>query len=84
MELLATVETSKEFCSVPLGQDMTVHNDHKNLTCKAFNAERVMRWHLMCEEHGSKLVHLKGEKNAAEMNTDETCAELEAQISALE
>lgn len=63
LELLAMVETLKEFCSVLLGQDITMCTDHKNLTYKVFNTERVMRWRLTCEEHGPKLVHLKGDKN---------------------
>ena len=63
LEPLATVETLKEFRSVLLGQETTTCTDQKNLTHKAFNAERVMRWRLICEECGPKLVCLKGEKN---------------------
>ena len=65
LESLAMVETLKEFCSVPLGQTVTVHTDHKNLTCEVFNAKRVMRWRLMCKECGPNLVHLKDSKNVA-------------------
>ena len=48
-------------CSV--GQDITIYTDHKNLTYKVFNTERVMRWRLICEEFGPKLVYLKGNKS---------------------
>ena len=37
-ELLATVETLKEFRNILLGHEVTVHTDHKNLTCEVFNA----------------------------------------------
>ena len=41
-KLLAIMETLEEFCGILLGQDMTIHANHENLTCKAFNTDRVM------------------------------------------
>ena len=41
-ELLAIVETLKEFKNILLGQQIRVYTDHKNLTYKTFNTERVM------------------------------------------
>ena len=64
LELLVIVETLKEFCSALLGQDVTTHTDHENLAHGVFNAKRVMKWCLTCEEHRPKLVYLKGEENA--------------------
>ena len=62
-ELLAIVETLKEFRNILLGQEITVWTDHKNLTCANFNTERVMRWRLLLEEYGPTLQYIKGPKN---------------------
>ena len=62
-ELLAIVETLKEFRNILLGHKITVYTDHENLTYKNFNTNRVMRWRLLLEEYGPKLIYLKGEKN---------------------
>jgi len=42
-ELLSTVVSSKERCNTLLGQTIGVFTDHKNLVCKHFNVERVVR-----------------------------------------
>jgi hypothetical protein len=62
-ELLSIVETLKEFRNILLGHKITVHTDHKNLTFKNFNTERVMRWRLVLEEYGPELRYIKGENN---------------------
>jgi hypothetical protein len=62
-ELLSIVATPKEFRNNLLGQQTTVFADHKNLTCKNFNTERVMRWRLVLEEFGPDPQHIKGERN---------------------
>ena len=62
-ELLAIVETLKEFRTILLGQQIRVYTDHKNLTYKNFNTERVMRWRLILEEYGPELVYVRGETN---------------------
>jgi hypothetical protein len=62
-ELLSIVETLKEFKNILLGQQIVVYTDHKNLTYKNFNTERVMRWRLLIEEFGPTIQYIKGPKN---------------------
>ena len=62
-ELLAIVETLKEFKNILLGHRIRVYTDHENLTYKQFNSSRVMRWRLLIEEFGPELVYLQGKKN---------------------
>ena len=62
-ELLSIVETLKEYRNILMGHEIEVYTDHKNLTYKQFNTERVMRWRLLIEEFGPKLTYIKGERN---------------------
>ena len=62
-ELLAIVETLKEFRNILLGQRIRVYTDHKNLTYKTFNTDRVMRWRLIVEEFNPELIYIKGQNN---------------------
>ena len=62
-ELLSIVETFKEFRNILLGHKLIVYTDHKNLVCKHFNTERVMRWRLILEEYNPELRYIKGEHN---------------------
>ena len=62
-ELLAIVETLKEFKNILLGQSIRVYTDHKNLTYDSFNTDRVMRWRLILEEYGPELIYVKGQNN---------------------
>ena len=54
-ELLSVVAYLKEFCNILLGHHITVYTDHKNLTYKTFNTERVMHWRLILEAFGPEL-----------------------------
>ena len=62
-ELLAIVETLKEYRNILLGQKLVIHTDHKNLTHKNFNTNRVMRWRLIIEEYGPDIQYIEGPKN---------------------
>ena len=57
------METLKEFRNILLGHQITFYTNHKSLTYKMFNTERVMRWRLILEEFRPKLKYIKGENN---------------------
>ncbi len=62
IELLAIVETLKEFKGMLWGQDIKVYTDQKNLTRDALELTlvRVYRWRLLLEEYAPKIIiHIK-------------------------
>ena len=65
IELLAIVETLKEFKGMLWGQKLKVFTDHKNLIQDALGltSDRVYRWRLLLEEYGPEIVHIKGIHN---------------------
>jgi hypothetical protein len=67
IELLAIVETSKEFKVKGMlwGQSITVYTDHANLKRDALGMtlDHVYQWRLLLEEYGPKIVHIKGIHN---------------------
>ena len=81
-ELLSIVETLKEFQNILLGQQIEVHTDHKNLTCKNFNTERVMRWRLILEEYNPDLKYIKGENQLKRHHPGSTWKTATSQIPA--
>ena len=58
IELLAIVETLKEFKGMLWGQMVKVFTDHKNLIRDALGltSDRVYRWRLILEEYGPEIV----------------------------
>jgi hypothetical protein len=65
IELLAIVETLKEFLGMLWGQTIKVYTDHKNLTQDALGltSDRVYRWQILLEESAPKIVYIKGMHN---------------------
>ncbi len=64
-ELVAIVETLKEFKGMLWGQNVKVFTDHANLMRDALGltSDRVYRWRLLLEEYGPKIVYIKGIHN---------------------
>jgi hypothetical protein len=65
IELLAIVETSKEFQGMLWGQTIKVYTDHKNLTQDALGltSDRVYHWQLLLEEFAPEIAYIKGIHN---------------------
>ena len=65
IELLAIVETLKEFKGMLWGQIIRVYTDHKNLTRDALGltSDRVHQWRLLLEEYAPEIVYIKGIHN---------------------
>ncbi len=61
IELLAIVETLKDFKGMLWGQDIKVYTDHKNLTRDALGltSDRVYRWRLLLEEYALEIIYIK-------------------------
>ena len=54
-ELLRTVETLEEFITILLGQELIIYTDNKNLICKNFNTDRILRRRLILEEYDQNI-----------------------------
>ena len=65
IELLAIVETLKEFKGMLWGQNIMIYTDHKNLTRDALGltSDRVYRWRLLLEEYAPQIIYIKGIHN---------------------
>jgi hypothetical protein len=65
IELLAIVETLKDFKEMLWGQQIKVFTDHANLIRHALGLtlDRVYQWRLLLEEYGPKIVYIKGIHN---------------------
>ena len=61
-EPLKIVETLKEFRTIVVGNKLRIYTDHKDLTCKILNTDRVLRWRLILEEYVPNIKYIKGEK----------------------
>ncbi len=65
IELLATVETLKEFKGMLWGQNIKVFTDYTNLMRDALGMtlDRMYQWRLLLEEYKPKIVYVKGMHN---------------------
>ena len=65
IELLAIVETLKEFKGMLWGQLIKIYTDHKNLIADALGltSDRVYRWRLILEECVHEIDYIKGIHN---------------------
>jgi hypothetical protein len=65
IELLAIVETLKEFKGMLWGQNTKVFTDHANLMRDALGltSDQVYQWRLLLEEYRPKIVYIKGIHN---------------------
>jgi hypothetical protein len=65
LELLAIVETLKEFNRMLWGQRINVYTDHKNLTQDGLGltSDRVTHWRILFEEYAPEIIYVKGIHN---------------------
>ncbi len=65
LELLAIVETLKEFNGMLWGQWINVYTDHKNLTRDSLGltSDRVTHWRTLLEEFAPEIIYMKGIHN---------------------
>jgi hypothetical protein len=65
LELLAIVETLKEFNGMLWGQQINVYTDHKNLTRDGLGltSDRVTGWRIPLEEYAPEIIYIKGIHN---------------------
>ncbi len=65
LELLAIVETLREFNGMLWGQWINVYTNHKNLTRGGLGltSDRVTRWRILLEEYAPKIIYIKGIQN---------------------
>ena len=63
--MLSIVETLREFKTILLGYEIEIHTDHKHLVYETLlmSSDCVIRWRLIIEEYGSKILYITGLNN---------------------
>ena len=62
-ELLNSIENLNKYRTILLHQILRNYTDYKNLTCKKYNTDILLRWRLILEEYGTDIEYTKGDKN---------------------
>ena len=75
MEMLAIVETLKEFRTILYGTELHIHTDHANLTFKTATSQRVMRWRAYVEEYAPKLYYIAEAEEFSDILKDDNLFE---------
>jgi hypothetical protein len=65
LELLAIVETLKEFKGMLCGQRLNVYTNHMNRTRDGLGltSDRVTQWRILLEEYTPEIIYIKGKHN---------------------
>ena len=63
-ELLAIVDTIKQFLNILIGQQNTISTAQKKLMREQLYIDRVLRWRLIINEFGPKLISTKSEHDS--------------------
>ena len=58
-EILSIVVTLKDLRTILLGQKLRIYTDHKNLACKNFNTDKLLRCRIILGEYGPDIEYKK-------------------------
>ena len=71
-----------------LGAEINIYTDHRNLTFKNFNTQRVLHWWCLIEEYSRKIEDLRslesslrGQLKDMEVNTKASASQVEANLN---